>query len=156
MCGSGAVSLVRSTVPLCSRTWGARGWVPHVVPVARDPFCARGSLFLFLSTAHVQQNCTVVQYKKKGRTPTNERTTNEIPFNIEDICTVLALFCTSVLQTCTYVHTCTCSSTSVLAADIVDKLASIKRKKKEKSGGLGNLEKKVCCNLPQFASSWIE
>jgi len=23
----------------------------------------------------------VVQYKKKGRTPTNERTTNEIPFN---------------------------------------------------------------------------
>ena len=53
------------------------------MPVARGPFCARGPLFLFLSTAHVQQNCTVVQYKKKGRTPTNERTTNEIPFNIK-------------------------------------------------------------------------
>ena len=53
-----------------------------VVPVARGPFCARGPLS-YLQHMYVQQNCTVqtvVQYKKKGRTPMNERTnerTNE-------------------------------------------------------------------------------
>jgi hypothetical protein len=49
------------------------------------PSSARSQLSIWPRTAHVQQNFTVVQYKKKGRTPTNERTTNEIPFNIKDV-----------------------------------------------------------------------
>ena len=44
--------------------------------------------FLFGPVLHMyttELHSTVVQYKKKGRTPTNERTTNEIPFNIKDV-----------------------------------------------------------------------
>jgi len=73
MRGSGAVSLVRSTVSLSSRPWGARGIVPRVAPVARDPFCARVR-FLIYSTYTTELYSSTVQ---KERADTNERTNHE-------------------------------------------------------------------------------
>jgi len=63
--------------PWMSSPCSARGACPFLCPWSA--WC-----FVYCTSAHVQQNCTVVQYKKKGRTPTNERTTNEIPFNRKD------------------------------------------------------------------------
>jgi hypothetical protein len=59
--------------PWMSSPCSARGACPFLCPWSA--WC-----FVYCTSAHVQQNCTVVQYKKKGRTPTNERTnerTNE-------------------------------------------------------------------------------
>ena len=52
----------------------ARGACPFLCPWSAWCFV------YYCTSAHVQQKCTVVQYEKKGRTPTNERTnerTNE-------------------------------------------------------------------------------
>ena len=95
MRGFGAMCLLRRSrcmflAPQCAAL--RCPWVnAFVLPVVRVPSCARGPpcVFVYCTSAHVQQNCTVVQYKKKGRTPTNERTnertTNEIPFNRKDV-----------------------------------------------------------------------
>jgi len=53
--------------PWMSSPCSARGACPFLCPWSA--WC-----FVYCTSAHVQQNCTVVQYKKKGRTPTNERT----------------------------------------------------------------------------------
>jgi len=80
MRGFGAMCLLRRSrcmflAPQCAAL--RCPWVnAFVLPVVRVPSCARGPpcVFVYCTSAHVQQNCTVVQYKRKGRTPTNERT----------------------------------------------------------------------------------
>ena len=93
MRGSGAIILLRNAVAVglfsyliatsrCPRTLLS-------LPVVPVPSSARAQLFICSRTAHVQQNCTelgsTVQKKRKGgHQRTNERTTNEIPFNRKD------------------------------------------------------------------------
>ena len=94
MRGSGAVILLRNAVGLCSYLI-ATSRCPRTLlplPVVPVPSSARAQISIWSRTVHVQQNCTVVQYKKRkgGHQRTNERTTNEIPFDRKDFKAVQA------------------------------------------------------------------